>query len=56
MRNHVGMCLQFLALVFLPMLIYWQLQFGFELIWMPAMLMVGVVVFFVGHLLREKVD
>ena len=50
------MSLQFLALVFLPLLILWQLQFGFELIWMPSMLLLGVVVFAIGHLLREKTE
>ena len=54
MRNWIGMSLQFLALVFLPLLIIWQLQFGFELIWMPSMLLVGVIVFSIGHVLREK--
>ena len=56
MRNWIGMSLQFLALVFLPLLILWQLQFGFELIWMPSMLLLGVVVFAIGHLLREKTE
>ncbi len=56
MRNFIGMSLQFLALIFLPMLIYWQLQFGFELIWMPSLLMLGVIVFAAGHLLREKAE
>jgi hypothetical protein len=55
-RNWIGMALQFLALVFLPLLVLWQLEFGFELIWMPAMLLVGVVVFSIGHALREKVE
>lgn len=54
MRNLIGLALQFVALVFLPLLVIWQLNFGFELIWMPAMLLVGVAVFTVGHLLREK--
>lgn len=56
MRNSIGMFLQFLALVFLPLLILWQLQFGFELIYMPGLLLVGVVIFFIGHLLREKIE
>ena len=54
MRNTLGMLLQFLALVFLPMLIVRQLATGFELIWMPSLLLVGVLVFYAGHLLREK--
>lgn len=56
MRNWIGLSLQFVALVFLPLLVLWQLQFGFELIWMPTMLLVGVVVFTLGHLLREKTE
>lgn len=46
--------MQFLALVFLPMLILWQLQYEFELIWMPALLFVGAAVFIVGTRLRES--
>ncbi len=52
MRNHVGFILQFAALVFLPLLILWQLNFGFRLIWMPGLTVAAVVVFYVGHLLR----
>jgi hypothetical protein len=48
------MWLQFVALVFLPLLVMWQLQFGFNLLWMPSMLLLGVVVFSIGHALREK--
>lgn len=54
MRNTLGIVLQFLALVFLPMLIVRQLATGFELIWMPSLLLAGVLVFYAGHLLREK--
>lgn len=56
MRNYIGMLLQFVALVFLPLLILWQLRFGFELIYMPGLLLVGMVIFFIGHLLREKIE
>lgn len=52
MRNHVGFVLQFAALVFLPLLILWQLRFGFQLLWMPLLTLAGVVVFYVGHRLR----
>ncbi|MEZ6055963.1 MAG: hypothetical protein R3C01_04595 [Planctomycetaceae bacterium] len=55
MRNQIGFFLQFLALVFLPVLIIWQLNYGFNLLWMPGMTTLGVVVFLVGHSLREKV-
>ena len=53
MRNQLGFLLQFAALVFLPLLILWQLNFGFPLIWMPALTVVGIVVFYLGHRLRE---
>lgn len=54
MRHQIGIALQFVVLVFLPLLILWQLQFGFKLIYMPALLVVGIIVFFVGTRLREK--
>ena len=53
-KNSIGFLLQFAALVFLPMLIFWQLDFGFQLIWMPALTTLSVVVFIIGHLLRDK--
>lgn len=54
MRQQVGFLMQIAALVFLPLLILWQLQFGFRLIWMPALLLVGAAVFFIGTRLRES--
>ena len=54
MKNSIGVALQFLALVFLPLLIIWQLNFGFRLLWMPGLTLVGVLVFWIGHSLREK--
>jgi hypothetical protein len=53
MRQHIGFLLQFAVLVFLPMLILWQLEFGFRLILMPALTLVGIVVFWIGYKLRE---
>jgi len=52
MRHHIGFLLQFVVLVFLPMLILWQLEFGFRLILMPALTLVGIVVFWIGYKLR----
>jgi len=52
MRYHIGLSLQFAVLVFLPLLILWQLNFGFPLIYMPGLLLVGIVVFAVGTKLR----
>jgi hypothetical protein len=46
------MFLQFIVLVFLPLLVIWQLNFNFRLIWMPALLVVGIVVFVIGTKLR----
>ena len=54
MKQQCGFYMQFAALVFLPMLIFWQLANGFQLIWMPALLLAGTVVFFVGTRLRES--
>jgi hypothetical protein len=53
MRQQIGILLQFVVLVFLPMLILWQLEFGFRLILMPALTLFGIVVFWIGYKLRE---
>ena len=53
-RHYLGLALQFVALVFLPLLIIWQLNFGFPLIWMPLLLLVGFIVFSIGTRLRES--
>lgn len=54
-RNLLGMFLQLVALTFLPVLILWQLNFGFNLLWMPGLTLLGVIVFFMGHKLRDRV-
>ena len=54
MRQQIGFLLQLAVLVFLPMLILWQLNFGIPLVVMPAMTVVGIVVFWVGHKLRAS--
>jgi len=53
-RNNLGTLLQLAALTFLPILIIWQLNFGFNLLWMPSMTLLGMGVFAVGHWLRDK--
>ncbi len=53
MRQRVGFLLQLAVLSLLPMLIYWQLMFGFRLLWMPSLTLLGIVVFWVGYRLRE---
>ena len=54
MKHQLGVFLQFVVLTALPMLIYWQLMYGFPLIYMPALLLCGVFVFAVGTQLRES--
>jgi hypothetical protein len=54
MKQQIGFYLQLAMLALLPMLCYWQLQFGFRLIWMPGLLLVGVVLFWLGTRLRES--
>ena len=54
MRQQIGVALQFLVLTLLPMLIWWELQFGLPLILMPLLLVAGAVVFWIGTRLRES--
>jgi hypothetical protein len=54
MRQQIGILLQFVVLVFLPLLIVWQLNFRFRLIVMPAMMLAGIIVFWIGYKLRES--
>jgi len=54
MKHQIGVTLQFVVLVFLPLLILWQLEFGFRLIYMPALLLLGIVIFTLGTQLRES--
>ena len=53
MRQQIGFFLQLLVLMFLPLVIGWQLFFGFKLIVMPASVLVATAVFSVGQLLRR---
>jgi hypothetical protein len=53
-RQQVGFVLQLVVLMFLPLVIGWQLFFGFPLIAMPACLLVAVAVFSLGQVLRKK--
>ena len=53
MKQQLGFLLQLAVLALLPMLVIWQLQYGFRLIWMPALLTVGIIVFWMGTKLRE---
>jgi len=52
-RRQVGFVMQLLVLMFLPLVIGWQLFFGFPLIAMPACVLVAIAVFSVGQVLRK---
>ncbi|MCX7406789.1 MAG: hypothetical protein NTZ32_01780 [Planctomycetales bacterium] len=54
MKQQVGLVLQFLVLTATPLISWWQLQFGFSLIWMPALLAVAAALFWIGTRLRES--
>jgi hypothetical protein len=54
MRQQVGFLIQLAVLSMLPVLILWQLNFHFPLIWMPGLLVVGIVLFWIGSRLRES--
>ena len=54
MKHHLGLLLQLMVLGALPALVVFQLCFGFRLIVMPASLLVGIVVFWIGSALRES--
>lgn len=51
--HHLGIALQFVALVFLPVLMLWQIRFGLPLLVMPIGLLGGMAVFHLGKAMRE---
>jgi hypothetical protein len=53
MRQQIGYLMQLAALGFVPLLILWQLVFSFRLILMPALLLCGFAVFWLGRKLSE---
>lgn len=53
LRQRIGFVLQLLVLMFLPLVIGWQLFFGFPLLMMPAATLAGILVFTLGHYLRR---
>ena len=53
-KQQVGFVLQFIVLTATPLISWWQLQFGFNLIWMPGLLAVAAVLFWIGTRLRES--
>ena len=54
MKQQIGLVLQFLVLTATPLISWWQLHLGFSLIWMPALLAVAAVLFWIGTRLRES--
>ena len=53
LKHNLGFLLQFVVLTVTPLISWWQLQFGFKLIWMPGLLLVSIVLFWIGTRLRE---
>ena len=53
LKHNLGFLLQFSVLTATPLISWWQLQFGFQLIWMPGLLLVSIVLFWIGTRLRE---
>jgi len=54
MKQQIGFVLQFVVLTATPLISWWQLQFGFSLIWMPGLLATAAVLFWIGTRLRES--
>lgn len=54
MRARFGFFLQLLVLMFLPLVVGWQLFFGFPLLAMPIATVTAIAVFSVGHILRNR--
>ena len=54
MLHHLGIALQIFVLAAMPMLIAYQLMFGFNLIIMPTCTVIGIVMFSIGSWLRER--
>ncbi|MCY2968785.1 MAG: hypothetical protein NT069_35025 [Planctomycetota bacterium] len=53
MRQSLGFLLQLVVLMFLPLVIGWQLFFGFPLLVMPTATLLAIVVFSIGQMLRQ---
>jgi len=53
-KHLLGMFLQLLTLGVLPLIIVFQLFYGFRLIVMPVSLLIGIVLFSIGTVLRES--
>ena len=53
-KQQVGFLLQFIVLTTTPLISWWQLQFGYKLIWMPGLLLTAAALFWFGTRLRES--
>lgn len=53
-KHLLGMLLQLLTLGILPLIILFQLFYGFRLIVMPISLLIGITLFSIGTMLRES--
>ena len=53
LKQQVGFLIQFIVLTATPLISWWQLQFGFSLIWMPGLLTTAAILFWLGTWLRE---
>ena len=53
-KQYLGMFLQLLTLGVLPLIIVFQLFYGFRLIVMPISLLIGITLFSIGTALRES--
>ena len=53
-KHLFGMFLQLVTLSVLPLVIVFQLYYGFRLIVMPISLLVGITLFSIGTMLRES--
>jgi len=54
LKHYIGMLLQLFTLSILPLVIVFQLFYGFKLIVMPISLLVGITLFSIGTMLRES--
>lgn len=53
-KHHLGIVIQFIVLTVTPLISWWQLQFGYKLLWMPGLLLCAATLFWIGTRLRES--
>jgi hypothetical protein len=54
LKQQLGFVLQFAVLTATPLISWWQLQFGYKLIWMPGLLICAAILFWIATQLRES--